>query len=70
MMNKQKSLGFTLIEILFVIAILSVVASIGIATFQQRTSSTKLQKAALQLKALSQAALDAYNDNRIWPHVV
>ncbi len=66
-MQKRYIRGFTLIETLFVIAILSVIASMGVAVYQQRTSTAKVEKAAVQLQLFSQAVTDYFNDNGKWP---
>ncbi len=59
--------GFTLLELLFVIVILGVIATFGLTLFQQKTSRFKLEKAALQIQQIQQAAIAFYVDNNQWP---
>lgn len=68
-MPKIHKLGFTLIEILFVIAILSVIASLGISVLQQRAQQAKIERTALQMQQLLQAGM-AYKSDSVkqeWP---
>jgi len=67
-MNNRRTLGFTLIEILFVIAILSVIASFGISMLQKRAQQTKVEKTALQVQQIFQAALAWHADKNEWPY--
>ena len=39
----------------------------GIAVYQQRTSTSKVQRAAVQMQLFSQAVTDYYNDHGRWP---
>lgn len=69
MSKKHKILGFTLIEILFVIAIISVMASLGISVLQQRSQQLKVQKTALQMQQILQAGMAFKADSATsdWP---
>jgi prepilin-type N-terminal cleavage/methylation domain-containing protein len=65
----KKQAGFTLIEILFVIAILGVIAALGMSLTTQRTQKFKVEKAALQLQQMLQAGMTFYSDNKnTWPN--
>jgi len=68
-MNKTNIKGFTLIEILFVIAILSVLASLGLSVLQQRAQQLKVERAALQMQQILQAgmAFKADDAGGAWP---
>lgn len=59
--------AFTLIELLFVIAIIAVIASLGLSTVTQRAQEAKVEKAALQMQQLLQAGMTYYVDNGCWP---
>jgi prepilin-type N-terminal cleavage/methylation domain-containing protein len=64
----SKVLGFTLIEILFVITILGVMATLGLTLLQQNTVKTKIDKTALQMQQIFQAGLQYYSDQKsTWP---
>lgn len=68
-MKFKSSFGFTLLEILFVISIIAVIATIGLTTMQQRAQKVKIEKTALQMQQILQAGLAYYNDNNnTWPN--
>ncbi len=68
MLNKAKKLfGFTLLELLFVIAIIGVMASLGISYMTKRTEDEKIKKAALQIQQLLEAGINYYTDQSQWP---
>jgi len=62
--------GFSLVEILFVIAILSVLASLGISLLQQKNQQLKVEKTALQMQQILQAgmAFKADSTEQKWPN--
>lgn len=60
-------LGFTLIELLLIIAILSTILTLFISSYQQRTTNLKVQKTALQMQEILQAANVFYQANQNWP---
>lgn len=62
-----KQLGFTLIEILLVIAILAVLAGLSISTYQKHASSAKVNVAALEIQGILQSASAYYTANNAWP---
>ena len=64
---KRRSGGFTLIETLFVIAILSVIASMGVALYQTRANTAKTNQATEQVDVLTQAVVEYYNKHGFWP---
>lgn len=68
-MRKIYKQGFTLIEILFVIAILSVLASLGISVLQQRAQQLKVERTALQMQQILQAGMAFKADaaDQKWP---
>ena len=59
--------GFTLIELIFVVAILGVMATIGLTMFQKQALTNKVDKAAMQMQQLAQSASAFYVDNGEWP---
>lgn len=64
----RKNRGFTLLELLLVIIILAVLASLGIGFYQQRSTDEKLTKTAQQMQQILQAASAYYVDNSCWPN--
>lgn len=64
---KHSQRGFTIIELLLVIALIAAMSVSGIALFQQRTTQLKIEKTALQIQQWLQAAMSYYVDNGAWP---
>jgi len=66
-MTNKPQRGFTLIEILLVIAVIAVIASLAILTYRGHSQTTRIEKSALELQQVLEAAL-AYNaDQAQWP---
>lgn len=60
--------GYTLIELLLVITILSVVTSLAIMTYRNKTEEYRIDQAALEIQHVLEASL-AYNvDQGSWPN--
>ncbi len=66
-MQTSKRNGFTLIEMLFVVAILGVLTTIGISYIQKQNEQLKIHKTAAQMQQILQSAANYYVDNGIWP---
>lgn len=66
----KKTKGFTLIEILLVIAIATILLLAIVKTMQERAHELLIQKASQQMQALLQASLDFYVKNNQWPGTV
>ena len=64
---EKKQLGFTLLELLFIIVIIGIIVSITVASYQQKTNNLKIDKTALQMQQIMQAATQFRNDNGYWP---
>ncbi len=63
----KKTSGYTLIELLLVIAIIAVITSLGILAYRHKTVSRRIEKASLEMQNLMEAAV-AYNaDHSKWP---
>lgn len=60
--------AFTLIEMLFIIVILGILLALSLSVFQQRGLNVKIDKTALQLQQLIQAANQYYADWNCWPN--
>lgn len=66
-MGKAKSQGFTLIEIMVVVVILGILASIVVPRIMSRPDEARIVKAQQDIRAIS-AALDLYRlDNFKYP---
>jgi general secretion pathway protein G len=63
----NKHVGFTIIELLFVIAIIAVLFTIGVSCYSKETEHFKVKKTALQIQHVLQAAQAYYADNNSWP---
>lgn len=67
MANFKKNTGFSLIEIIFVIAIISVVIVLGLSYTSKLDERTKEKTAALQIQQILQAGISYYVQNKRWP---
>ena|SRR3989338_1611900 len=65
--TKINFIGFTLIEILFVIALIGVITAFSLSAYEKKSENTKIDKTALQIQQILQAATAYYNDNSCWP---
>jgi prepilin-type N-terminal cleavage/methylation domain-containing protein len=65
--RSKKIRAFTLIETVLVIAVLSIVISLGIIMRQQNTQQAKIELTALRMQQLIGAANVYYIDNACWP---
>lgn len=63
----QTTPGFSLLELLFVVAILATVATFGLSIYRQRTVNVKITRAAAEIQQILQAGSAFYADNREWP---
>lgn len=63
----RKIKAFTLIEILFFVAIMGVVASLGFSFLQRQAQQSKVEKTILQIQQVLQAGMSYYVDNNCWP---
>ena len=66
--NWRLNKGFTLIEILLVIAIIGIVATITLTSYQRQTMNFKVEKTALEMQEIMQAAANYYRDWGTWPY--
>lgn len=59
--------AYTLIEMMLVIALVAVLATLGISAYQKTTEQSKIDKSALQIQQLLQAGMAYYVDYGCWP---
>jgi general secretion pathway protein G len=62
-----KSRGFTLVEVIFVVAITGILASIATVVYDGQRDKSRLNKAILDVRAISVSIEAYYNDNGTWP---
>lgn len=62
-----KSRGFTLIEVIIVLSIVSVLASIATVVYDGQRDKSRINKAILDVRAISVSIEAYYNDNGTWP---
>ncbi len=64
--NKHKK-GFTLIEMLLVLVVMSAILVMYIGYMNQKTEQMRLDKTALQIQQILNAGLAYYVNNNVWP---
>ena len=65
--NKNSRAGFTLVEILLVVAILGILAGVAVVSLKGRTKSASIQATRTSIQAIG-TAIDTYEvDNGIYP---
>ncbi len=64
---KQKENGFSLLELLLVVGILAIIASIGIYSFEGRRGDAQNTAAMAEMQQLRQALLNYHSDNFEFP---
>ena len=67
MIFKNKNSGFTIIEIIFVIAIIGVAITLGLSYTSKLAERTKEKTTSLQIQQILQAAMTYYVNNNAWP---
>jgi general secretion pathway protein G len=64
---RRRDTGFTLIEIMVVIVILGILATLIVPRIMERPEEARRTKAALDMQAIGQAVDLYYLDNRVYP---
>ena len=63
----SKQRGFTLIELMLVLAVVIAMSIIGLAAYQQQILNRRVEKTSLQMQIILQAGLDYYANTGNWP---
>jgi prepilin-type N-terminal cleavage/methylation domain-containing protein len=69
-MTTAKLRGFSLLEMMLVIAIMAVISVAGLSYLRERVVNAKINKTALQMQQWLQAAIAYHNDTKKWPENV
>lgn len=65
--NKNKFSAYTLIELLLVVFIIGVLATLAITIYEKESLTAKINKTSTQMQQILQAANAYYVDNGCWP---
>jgi len=66
-MKRYYQKGYTLLELMLVIALMAVIAMAGLATLQSRTQTIKIDKAAIEMQHWLEAGMGYFVDKQEWP---
>lgn len=67
LMIHEKHHGFTLIEMLLVLVIISIIILAGVGYFQQRAQQMRIDRTSLQMQQILNAGMSYYIVNSKWP---
>jgi type IV pilus assembly protein PilA len=65
--TRKMQQGFTLIELMIVVAIVGILAAIALPQYQDYTIRTKVSEAAILADGAKTAVAEYYNSNAAWP---
>lgn len=68
-MNKTKQKGFTLVELMIVITIISILATIGVVSFTRVQKQARDTKRKADMRALGTALQAYYTEKQVYPTV-
>lgn len=65
--QRYQQTGYSLLELMLVIAILAMLATFGLSAYQQKMQNFRIEKTALQMQQWLEASLTYYAKNNVWP---
>lgn len=66
--QKKQIAGFSLLELILALAVLSVIVTLGLAAYNQKVLNDQVERSALQIQLYLQAGMAFYVDNNRWPN--
>jgi type IV pilus assembly protein PilA len=69
MEKTKKQTGFTLIELMLVLAVIAAISVIGLNAYRQQLTNFQVDKTALQMQQWLEAAAAYYVKNNAWPAI-
>lgn len=67
-MNKRRHSGYTLIELLLVVAVIALIAALGVKTYRDKAQSDRINIAALNMQHVLEAGMAYYTgQGSLWP---
>lgn len=66
----KKQLGFTLIELMIVVAIIGILAAIAVPAYQDYVVRARVSEAVVFADACKESVFEYFSENGVWPNTV